>query len=125
MASEEMQRAFVAGGGVKPSKPKGQRAPNSTLALKSIKQQAKDKRWAEIRFAFLMCQLRGGGYFCHGCGRAYSDPSKLQLNHIDRRSRGGAYTADNAELLGTGPGTCRCHERADGALLHFSGGRES
>lgn len=96
------------------------------LKQESPKQKDLNKRWSFIRACFLKCQKKTDGFYsCMECGMKYTNARSLQLHHIDRRGQGGDYTIDNAMLVGSGPGTCQCHERLDGNLLHFSGGRTS
>lgn len=116
MANDRMQEEFVATGGERPPKPKRPRAINSTLPAKSEKQERLDKRWADIRFAFLMCQLRSGGYHCQECGLVVESPSMLDLDHIEKRNAKN-YLADNAMLLCNRfsiHGDASCHSRKHG-----------
>lgn len=62
-----------------------------------------------LRAAFLCCQLRDGGYHCHECGTYYERPRDLRLARLVP----GRWTPSNAVLLGSGPDTCGCYERAE------------
>lgn len=98
--------------------------PGKRPKAESPKQADLNKRWRFIRACFLRAQkLTDGFYSCMECGARYTNAKQVQLHHIERRGQGGDYTIDNAMLVGSGPGTCQCHERLDGNLLHFSGGR--
>ena len=100
--------------------------PGKPLAQESEKQSVLNKRWNFIRHCFLQCQKKTDGFYsCMNCGAKYDNAKQVQLNHIVRRSRGGEYTPQNAELLGAGPGTCQCHEKADGNLVRWTKGEAS
>ena len=124
MTPEERRAAFVATAGERKQKSRPQKR-RSRIKPKSEKQEVLDRRWQFIRACFLICQSRQGGYQCQECGTFYENPKDLQLHHIVRRGKGGDYTPANAILLGSGPGTCQCHEHEDGNLLEWSGGRVS
>ena len=104
-------------------KPKRARAINSTLPAKSENQERLDKRWADLRFAFLMCQLRSGRYHCHECGLVVTSPKHLDLDHIAKRNKNN-YTADNAQLLCnrlSENGNENCHDRKHGNQPQWDG----
>lgn len=114
--NEDMIAQFIATGGERPAKPKRPRAVNSTLPAKSEKQERLDKRWSDLRFAFLMCQLRSGNYHCQECGLIVDSPSMLDLDHIEKRNSKN-YLADNAMLLcnyRSIHGENSCHSRKHG-----------
>lgn len=99
--------------------------PKAKTRIKQVseKQSILNKRWSFIRACFLKCQKKTDGYYsCMECGMKYTNARQLQLHHIDRRGQGGDYTIDNAMLVGSGPGTCQCHERLDGNLVKWSNG---
>lgn len=122
MANPEMQEQFVRTGGKPAPRPKRARAINSTLPAKSEQQEELDKRWESIRFSFLMCQLRSGGYHCHGCGLVVESPTHLDLDHIENRNKNN-YNADNAQLLcnaRSANGNDNCHDAKHGNQPQWS-----
>lgn len=50
---------------------------------------------------------RANGH-CEQCGCRHA---RLQCDHITPKSDGGTNSPGNLQMLCTGPGTCRCHEK--------------
>ena len=93
--------------------PKLTTSPRRTpLKQKSVKQSILDARWAGIREAtiYWLNRLDPDGARCNRCGRK---ARRYELHHVIPRSKAGAYTVSNSELLCAGPGSCHAKEHGE------------
>lgn len=121
MNPDMIQEALAAG---EIPKPKRERIQSGSLRRSPMKRGKAPKavsedrkvllaRWRFIKACMVLAQRRTNGYLsCMECGSI--DPPKLELDHIIPAGNGGTWTPDNAQLLGAGPGSCRCHDRKHG-----------
>lgn len=119
MANPEMWKEFVEQPSKRDRKAEAQTRKRNLgrkpLAPVSEDQAKLKKRWALIKAAMTIAQIRTNGWTsCMACGSM--NPKPLDLDHIWPAGKGGPWTPDNAELL------CRrCHDEKHGNQPQFSG----
>lgn len=138
MSNPDIAADFVARNGEKKVKPKsapkglsrstplepgkgldrGKELARGSGPKKTFKQKILDAKWAALKdaFIYLFDRLHPDGAHCEECG-VPGNAKTLDLDHIQERSKGGAYKAFNARLLCNRfnvHGEDNCHDRRHG-----------